>query len=259
MRVTVVDAGGNLHQHAGGFGADEAAFAAEQVVLEGGGRGCRLRRVVWIVGIGFGAADPIFGETLEQAEEDHAEVVVDYRGVPFLEELVLYGAVVIEQGVERHRVEVKAAGGVVDGGEPCLKVIDGAVKADKVADGCCGYREPAEARAVGRVPELVEEGGELRPEALLQAHHRFHEGVASAADGQHSNEAVPVDQVVVDASLNQAEHVAEHGFVLFDHMRGDAEDLAELDVDLAVGAACEAEGQRGGDPFVALDYVGVVP
>ena len=128
-----------------------------------------------------------------------------------------------------------------------------------MTDGCCGYGELAEARACGRLPELVEEGRELRPEALLEAHHRFHEGVACAADGQHSNEAVPVDQVVVDAPLDQAEHVAEHGFVLFDDMRGDAEDLAELDIDLAVGAAGEVEGQGGGDPFVAFDDVGVVP
>src|SRR2546426_893019 len=110
-------------------------------------------------------------------------------------------------------------------------------------------RRPAPgARWLGRVLEL-----------LAHAHHALHERAVEGEAGEERERPVPVEEVVVDAAPDQAEHVGEHLAVLLDELVAHAHEAAELAVDVLVGTARESEGERRGDAAVALGDVAVVP
>ena len=94
---------------------------------------------------------------------------------------------------------------------------------------------------------------------LPHPHHLLHEPPVERVPGKQRDQAVPVQQVVVDPSADQADHAHEHRPVVRDDPGRHPHRPAELAVDPFVGAARKAEGQRGGGAAVALDDVAVVP
>ncbi len=105
----------------------------------------------------------------------------------------------------------------------------------------------------------LQRGDDLVGQAFLHAHHLLHEGAVGAKPGQKGEEPIPAIQVVVDATVDEADHAAEDGVIGLYGGLGHAHNAAELLVDFRVGAAGEGVGQRRGHAAVAFDDVAVVP
>ena len=238
--------GGHLDDAPCGLGTDHAPLAAHQIVVQR----------AWFI---LPAGAPPDREAAQNAEEDHGEEVVDQRRVPARQKIRLQGAIVGGQLVE----------------SPCLQWwIPRSERAVQplFEPGChAGQAHVVDdhARRGAAQPQQIEEtlrpgsagcgAGDLVGKTLPHPHHLFHEAAVEAVAGEQGDDAVPVEQVVVDAAPHQPEHAAEGEIVGRDPTPGHAQETAELAVDPVVGMKREAESQGGGDTAVALDDVRVVP
>src|SRR4029434_2080620 len=76
---------------------------------------------------------------------------------------------------------------------------------------------------------------------------------------EQGKDAIPAEQVVINAPANQTQHLPERFVVGSDGGLRYSHDPTELSVHFLIRAACKGEGQRGGHAAVALRNVAVVP
>ena len=96
-------------------------------------------------------------------------------------------------------------------------------------------------------------------EGMLEAHHLFHEGAVNGEAGEEGEDAIPADEVVVNAALNLAEHLGEDCVAPSDFPFGDVEEFAEFAIDVFVDAGDEGVGEWTGDAAVGFGDVAIVP
>ena len=101
--------------------------------------------------------------------------------------------------------------------------------------------------------------GQLIVERLLESHGRLEHRAVEPVERDQADQLVPVEEVVVDASVEVAEHAPEPVLDAAHLPPRYAQQLAIASVDRAVEVRGEAEGQRRCDIAVALEDVRVVP
>ena len=191
--------------------------------------------------------------------KDHGREVVDDRRVPMHEETSLEQAIVGGELIRPHRREIgpplaeRAVEPGIERAYPPGQRSDAPRQASERPD------QGKRARHAFAAARTARRGRGSGRQLLAHAHHLLHESPVDRVTRQHRQQPVPVQEVVVDATPDEAEHAREHVGVFLDCARGHADQPAEFAIHLLVAAAGERERQWRGEAAVALDDVGVVP
>ena len=185
--------------------------------------------------------------------EDHRVEVVQDRDPPSLQQLRLEFAVDRHKLLRRAIVEAPVLVWSKDLVEVRLEVCHLSVETTVVRKELLNREEKA-----GELPSARGDDLRLRFERFGDAHHTLHELRVDPIAGEECQQAIPVQEVVVDPSTDQSEH-REDPFVGADRLLGNTENPRELLINLGVDRVDEGERQRCRHAGVALDDVRVVP
>ena len=234
---------GQVGNPPGWFGADHAAFISDQIILQI---------------LGFASA-PLFAELAKHAEKDHRQEIVDQRRVPACNqtrlELAEFGGELIESHVRkwrvgrRHRLR-----------EACIKRPNFALQDPVVPEQA--NRAPHQAEPGCLPPRPGARGdisGKIVRDPLPHPHHLFHKLAIHRIARQHRQQPIPVEEIVIDPTSDQSEHLGEDCIVVCDHSRRNLHNPAELPVSAVIGAAGEGEREGSGNATVAFGDVRIVP
>src|SRR5689334_23970843 len=94
---------------------------------------------------------------------------------------------------------------------------------------------------------------------LPDSHHLLHEAPIEAIAGQHRQDPIPIQKVVVNASLNETQHAVKHTGIPGDRWWPNPEQSAELAIHLLITMPRKRESHGSGYSAIAFNNVAVVP
>ena len=227
----------------GRLGADHAPLARQQVILQG-----------------FqGVVAPGGGQFAQQTIEDHGKEIIYQRRIPAGEQLRLQHAVMGGQFVGTLPIQRR-----IGRRQRCVETLietgDARFQAAQVMYQTDQATEQVHTVPPGRHPISSNSPGEdLVRYPLLDPHHLLHEAPVGGEARQQRQQAVPVEQVVVDPAPHHPQHAGKDPFIGRNRSGRHRHDAAELAIDLFVDMAGKGEGQRRGDTTVTFGDVAVVP